>query len=424
MMLTAVGCSFRASPLDFRERLCFDDAKLHRALDELGVRYGCESAILSTCNRVELYLAREDADLPLDPGLIAEFLGETHCVPVEQIRPHLYAHPQAEAVRHLFRVAASLDSLVVGEAQIAGQVKRAYEIAQERGSAGPLLHSLFQSARLVAKRVRRETGISHGHVSVSSVAVDYVRQVFAHFDDKTILVIGAGKMGELTLRHLRHLQPRRILITNRSSEKAAAMASACSGSTLPWDKLDEGLLQADIVLSTTGAPEPIVTRRRYDEIMVRRVGGPIVILDIAVPRDFDPRIHDGDRTFLFNIDDLQRIREQTLQDRRRHVAPAEAIVEQETARFLKDWTRRRNGPVIARLTQDLDAKRQAIEKELLSHINGQLSDADRKYIQGALRLFQNQVLHGPISALAEDAIAAKGEHTLLEALRKLFWLDE
>jgi glutamyl-tRNA reductase len=184
------------------------------------------------------------------------------------------------------------------------------------------------------------------------------------------------------------------------------------------------LVQADIVLSTTGAPEPIITRRRYDEIMAGRTGGPIVILDIAVPRDFDPRIHDGDRTCLFNIDDLQRIREQTLQDRRKHVAPAEAIVEQEAARFLKDWSRRRNGPIIARLTQDLDAKRQVIEKELLSHINGQLTDADRKYIQGALRLFQNQMLHGPISALAEETHAEKAEHTLLEALRKLFRLED
>jgi glutamyl-tRNA reductase len=424
MMLNAVGCSFRATPLDLREKLSFDDAKVRLALDELGVRYGCESAILSTCNRVELYLAREDVDQALDPGLIAEFWSETNQVPAAQIRSHLYTHAQGDAVRHLFRVAASLDSLIVGEGQIAGQVKRAYELAQERGSAGPLLHALFQGARQVAKRVRHETGIAQGHVSVSSVAVDYVRQVFAHFDDKTILVIGAGKMGELTLRHLRHLQPQRILITNRSPEKADAMAGACAGSAVPWEKLEDALVQADIVLSTTGSPEPIITRRRYDEIMARRTGGPVVILDIAVPRDFDPRIHDGDRTCLFNIDDLQRIREQTLQDRRRHIAPAESIVEQETARFLKDWARRRNGPIIARLTQDLDAKRQLIEKELLGHINGQLSDADRKYIQGALRLFQNQVLHGPISALAEDTHTERSEHTLLEALRKLFRLED
>jgi glutamyl-tRNA reductase len=424
MMLTAIGCSFRGTPLDFREKLSFDETKLRLALGELGVRYGCESAILSTCNRVELYLAREDTDLLFDPGLIAEFLGEMHQVPAEQIKRHLYTHPQGDAVRHLFRVAASLDSLIVGEGQIAGQVKHAYEVARERGSAGPLLHALFQGARLVAKRVRRETGIAHGHVSVSSVAVDYVRQVFAHFDDKTILVIGAGKMGELTLRHLRQLHPRRILVTNRSPEKAEAMAVPCGGLAVPWDKLEDALAQADIVLSTTGAPEPIVTRRRYDEIMARRTGGTVVILDIAVPRDFDPRIHDGDRTCLFNIDDLQRIREQTLQDRRRHVAPAEAIVEQEAAKFIRDWARRRNGPIIARLTQDLDAKRQVIEQELLRRINGQITDADRKYIQGALRLFQSQMLHGPISALAEESRAQHGDHTLLEALRKLFRLEE
>jgi glutamyl-tRNA reductase len=424
MMLLAVGCGFRSTPLDLRERLSFDEAKLAAALDALGTRYGCEAAILSTCNRVEIYLGRADDPAPLDAGLIAEFLSETHGVPAEQIRPHLYEHTQADAVHHLFRVAASLDSLIVGEGQIAGQVKHAYEIGLARGSIGPLFHVLFQHARIAAKRVRRETGIAQGHVSVSSVAVDYVRQVFDHFGDKTILVIGAGKMGEMTLKHLKHLQPRCILVTNRSPEKAEAVAKGCGGTPVPWEKLDDALVQADIVLSTTGAPEPVVTRRRYNEILPRRAGGPVVILDIAVPRDFDPRIHDGDQTCLFNIDDLQRIREQTLNDRRKHVAPAEAIVEHEAAKFLKDWSRRRNGPVIARLTRDLDAKRRAIEAQLFSKLNGQFSDADRQNILGALRLFQNQMLHGPISALAEETHGGKGEHSLLEALRKLFRLEE
>jgi glutamyl-tRNA reductase len=424
MMLQVVGCSFHSAPIDLRERLSFDEAKMAAALDALGARFGCEAAILSTCNRVEIYIGRAADPAVLDPLLIGEFLGEVHHIRWEEIRPHLIHHSHADAVRHLFRVAASLDSLIVGEGQIAGQVKNAYEVAQTRGSIGPLLHALFQNARLVAKRVRRETGIAHGHVSVSSVAVDYVRQVFDHFGDKTILVIGAGKMGELTLRHLKHLQPRRILVTNRSPEKAEAVAQTCAGASVPWDQLDGALCQADIVLSTTGASEPIMTQRRYDEIMASRTGGPVVILDIAVPRDFDPRIHDGDRTCLFNIDDLKRIREQTLSVRRKHIAPAEAIAEQETAKFLKDWARRRNGPIIAQLTQDLDAKRRSIEKQLLDRLNGQVSEADRQHILGALRLFQNQVLHGPISALAEETHAASGEHTLLEALRKLFRLEE
>jgi glutamyl-tRNA reductase len=422
-MLVVVGCSFRTAPVEVRERLAFADAKLGPALDELGVRYGCEAAILSTCNRVELYLARADSPVGPDADLIAEFLAEFHRLSAVALRPHLYEHRQAEAVRHLFRVGASLDSLIVGEGQIAGQVKRAYELAQSRATAGPVLHALFQQARQVAKRVRAETGIARGHVSVSSAAVDYVRQVFDHFGDKTVLVIGAGKMGELTLNQLRRLQPHRILVTNRSLGKAEAVARGCGGVALPWERLDEMLARADIVLSTTGAAEPIVTKRRWEAILPHRDGGPVVILDIAVPRDFDPRIHDGDRTCLFNIDDLKRIREQTLRDRLKHVAPAERIIEEEQKRFLSEWARRRNGPVIARLTQDFEAKRQVIVTQLLDRLNGKVTDADRAYIEGAFRLLQNQFLHGPISALAEEPHEG-GKHTLLEALRKLFRLQE
>jgi glutamyl-tRNA reductase len=425
MMLLAVGCSHRNTPVEVRERLAFDGDKLARALGELGARYGCEAVILSTCNRVELYLARTDSLVAPDRELLAEFLAEFHQLPLATVAAHLYEHRNADAIRHLFRVVSSLDSMLVGEGQIAGQVKRAYELAQQHAAvgAGSLLHALFQQAHRVAKRVRTETGISRGHVSVSSAAVDYVRQVFEHFHDKKVLVIGAGKMGELTLRHLRQLRPRRIWVTNRSPEKAATVAAGCDGQAVPWEELDDVLARADIVLSTTGAAEPIVTLERYERIRARRAAGTVVILDIAVPRDFDPRIHDGDRTCLFNIDDLKRIREQTLKDRQKHIAPAEAIIEQEQARFLSDWTRRRNGPIIARLTQDFEAKRRAILAQLLQRLNGRLSDADRDYIEGAFRRFQNQCLHGPISTLAEEA-SEGGHHTLLEALRKLFRLQE
>jgi glutamyl-tRNA reductase len=423
MKLLLVGCNYRTAPIELREKLAFDAPKLGAALGELESRYGCEAVILSTCNRVELYLARaHDQPLP-DRELIAEFLSEVHGVPAGELHKSLYGLQNGEVIRHLFRVVASLDSLIVGEAQIAGQVKRAYELAQAQGTAGPMLHLLFQHGNVVAKRVRTETGIARGHVSVSSVAVDYVRQVFDRFDDKTILVIGAGKMGELTLRHLRDLQPERILVTNRSPEKAVAVAQGCAGQAVPWEQLDDALAQADIVLSTTGAPEPIMPRRRFDDILARRTGGTIVILDIAVPRDFDPRIHDGDRACLFNIDDLQRIREQTLGERKKHIAPAEAIVEQEVKRFQSDWLRRRNGPIIARLTQEFEARRQEIVRQLMARLNGRLSPDDRSYIEGAFRLLQNQFLHGPISALAEESPDA-GQHTLLEALRKMFRLEE
>jgi glutamyl-tRNA reductase len=210
------------------------------------------------------------------------------------------------------------------------------------------------------------------------------------------------------------------LVTNRSPDKAATVAAECGGQPVPWEQLDEALAIADIVLSTTGAPEPIVPKRRWNAIQSRRSAGPVVILDIAVPRDFDPQIHDGDRTCLFNIDDLNRIREKTLEERREHIAPAESIVEHEVQRFRRDWTRRRHGPVIALLTQDLDRKRMAVVQQLLAKLNGRMTPEDQRYIEGAFRLLQNQFLHGPISALDE---AAKEGHSLLEAMRKLFRLE-
>jgi glutamyl-tRNA reductase len=254
--------------------------------------------------------------------------------------------------------------------------------------------------------------------------VDYVRQVFERFDDKTVLVIGAGKMGELTLRHLRQLRPRRILVTNRSLDKAEAVAAGCGGSPIPWAKLDTALAEADIILSTTGAPQPIVSLERYRAARKRGRGSPVVILDIAVPRDFDPRVHDGDETCLFNIDDLKRIREQTLRERRKHIAAAEAIVAEETQRFWRDWGRRRNGPLIARLTEDFESKRRAILQQLFARLNGRLTDEDRATIEGAFRLLQNQILHGPISALTEEVTRDGSGHSLREALRQLFRLGE
>jgi glutamyl-tRNA reductase len=417
--LCLIGCSFHTAPVALRERLALDEARTAATLTELLARFGGEAALLCTCNRWEAYLAGTTADA----DRLAGFLAEWQRVEPAELRPHLYEHRDAAAVRHLFRVAASLDSLIVGEGQIAGQVKQAYELARQSAAAGPLLHALFQHARVVAKRVRSETGIGQGHVSVSSVAVDYVKQVFAHFDDKTVLVIGAGKMGELTLKHLRGLRPKRIVVTNRSSAKAEAVAAGCGGAAVPWEKLDDALAAADIVLSTTGAPEPIMDRRRFAKVLARRTGGPMVILDIAVPRDFDPAIHDGDQVCLFNIDDLTRIREETLADRKRHVAPAEAVAEAEAKRFVGEWGRRRVGPVIAQLNEDFDRKRQAVVGQLLGRLNGKITDADRQTIEGAFRLLQNQFLHGPISALGE-ASREGGGSTLLEALRQLFRLRE
>jgi glutamyl-tRNA reductase len=424
MLLSTTGCNFRHSPVEVREKLAFTEARQAAALDELAGRYGCEAVVLSTCNRVEIFLARAEGENMPGIDLVSEFLGASHGLPADWAKPHLYQFTGTDAIRHLCRVAASLDSMIVGEGQIASQVKRAYEAAHVRGTVGPALHSVFQHAQRVAKRVRTETGIARGNVSVSSVAVAYVQEVFDHFGDKTILVIGAGKMGELTLKHLKRLLPRQILVANRSAEKAEALARQCAGTAVAWDQLDQALTGADVVLSTTGAPEPIVDRARFDKLLGQRSSGrPMVILDIAVPRDFDPRIHDGDRAFLFNIDDLQRIRDRTLSDRGKHLGAAETIVEQECTRFFAEWQRKKNGPLIAKLTEDFEAKRLAIVAQLMARLNGKLSEGDREQIDGAFRLLQNKFLHSPISALAEEPQGDR-RHTLRDALRKLFRLDE
>ncbi len=425
MMLLLVGLNHRTAGVELRERLAFDDEQRPRALQTLASRHGCEAALVSTCNRVELYLGGMPP-AALNAELVAEFLSEFHGVPVEQIRPALYTRQGEEAVQHLFRVAAGLDSLVLGEEQIAGQVKQAYELADEAGSVGPVLHSLFQHARVVTKRIRTETGIAQGKVSVSSLAVEYVTEVFAHFHDKTVLVIGAGKMGELTLRHLKGLAPQRILVTNRSPEKARQVAAECGGEPLPFEQLDDALARADIILSTTGSPEPIVTLERFQRTLPQRDGRPAAIIDIAVPRDFDPRIGQLDEVdVLVNVDDLQQVRERVLRGRSRHVPAAEAIVKAESDRFLKDYSWRRTGPAnaIAQLSQEWDEIRRQIQAQCFGKLNGKLTEADQAVIEGAFKLMQNKFLHAPISVLREESRRESG-HGLLEAIYKLFRLHE
>jgi glutamyl-tRNA reductase len=424
MMLLVVGANFRTAPVELREALAFERDKLERGLAELTARYGAEAVILSTCNRVEVYLGRLAAEVPPSTDLIAEFLAEFHHLGYDQLRPALYGHSGPAAVHHLFRVAASLDSLVLGEGQIAGQVKQAYESAQRAGTVGPLLHALFQQARVVAKRVRSETGIAHGKVSVSSLAVDYLTQVFDHFGDKTVLVIGAGKMGELTLKQLRGLGPGRVLVTNRSPEKARQVAATCNGIPLPFEQLNDGLAAADVILSTTGAPEPIVTLERFQQIAPARQGRHLAIIDIAVPRDFDARIVQSDLVdLLVNVDDLHAVREHVLRGRVKHVPAAEAIVKVEEERFLKEWTRRRAAPAIARLHEEWDAIRKEIQAQCFSKLNGKLTPQDQAVIEGALRLLQNKLMHAPLSVLREEA-HREGGGGLLEAIYKLFRLND
>ena len=418
-----LGCNFQTASVELRERLAFAPDEVTNTLNQLTTRHSCEAMILSTCNRVEMVMVPTDDTANFGQQQASEFLSESRKLPSDSLRNHVYYYQGDAAIRHLCRVASSLDSLIVGEGQIAGQVKQAYELAHGIGATGSYLNRLVPHVLRTAKRVRTETGIAVGHVSVSSVAVDYVRQVFDHFHDKTVLIIGAGKMGRLTLKHLQELQPGRILVTNRSPLRAKQLADACDGEPVPWEQLDDSLVRADIVVSTTGSAETIMTKERFQKQIRPRRTRMLVILDIAVPRDFDPAIHDGDRVCLFNIDDLTRVREQMLAKRRAHVPPAEAIIEAEVKRFQDDWDRRRSGPVISQLNAEVDKLRDEVLGPLLSKLDGSLSEADRRSVEYAFKLFQSKILHGPIAALQKAHRDGEG-HSLLEALTKLFRLGE
>jgi len=301
-------------------------------------------------------------------------------------------------------------------------VKEAYDAAQKAEATGPLLNVLFPAATRVSRRVRTETKVADGHASVSSAAVEFLRPIFDTFTDKTVLVIGAGEMGRLTLNHIRELNPARVLVTNRSPDRAATLAAEYGGQLIPWEQLDDALIQADIVLSTTGAPEPIVTRRRFDEkVRPRRGSRTLVVFDMAVPRDFDPRLHDGDRVSVFNVDDLNRVADQAAAERRKYLPAADAIVMGEVVKFVQDWNRRKDGPVIGQLTAEVDRLRESMVMPLLAKMKGKLSPAELEHIEGAFRLFQSKLLHGPIAALQE---ASRTGHsgTLRDALMKLFGL--
>lgn len=427
MRLLALGLDHRSAPTAVREALAFDDPARDRALDRLRSAHdGTEFVILSTCNRVELYAAADDdANLPGVDDLTA-FLADVHGRAPDVLAGHLVAHHDEAVVGHLFRVAASLESLVLGEGQILGQVRDAYKGAVARRAVGPIFHELFQQALRVGKLVREQTGLDQGKLSVASVAVDVARSVFDHFADKTVLVIGAGKMAELTLQHLKGLRPGRIIVTNRNPERAASAAARWGGEAADFERLGLSLIEADVVISTTAADEPIVRRDAYARVQRARRNRLALILDIAVPRDFDPAIGQLDQVLLYNVDDLKAQVEENLRGRRRGIEPAAALIERETAACLASLRHQRHaGALLRQLGDSADAVRRR-ELDRLFAARPDLSPADREAIGHAMLRLQNQILHHPRAALrsAGTAPGPEGPHPLLTFFRHLFGLAE
>ena len=332
MNLILLGVSHRTAPVELRERLDFSSGNVGDAVQELATRAAVpECVVLSTCNRSEIYVGGSDTGRTRED--VIAFLSEFHRLPPEHFLPHLFTLEGRDVVTHLFRVAAGLDSVVVGEPQILGQVKEAFQAAHQQRCVGPLMERLFTSSFGVGKRVRSETAIGEGAVSVSFEAVAIARKIFERLDGRKVLVVGAGDISKLTAQHLRTSGVGEIIITSRTAAHADALAASVKGRAVPWRDMMTALGEADIVITATGAPRHIITRADVVAVTSRRRSDPLYIIDIAVPRDVEPSVGDIEQVFLYNIDDLQKFVQKNVSNRGAEVGRAEAIVADEVTRF-------------------------------------------------------------------------------------------
>ncbi len=409
--LRVVGLSHRSAPLEVREKFAVAsgaqvDAQ-KRAVSIPGAR---EAVLLSTCNRVELY-----SDAPAEA--IARFFAETAGRPLAEIEPVLYRHEGAEAVAHLFRVSASLDSLVLGEDQILAQVKGAYDAAAKAGTVAGTLHPVFQAAIKAGKRVRRETKIGERMLSVSSVAVDFVQKVFSDLTQRSVLLVGAGEAARLTLVHLRARGVATVRIANRSLENAKKLCEELGGEPVPMESLAEQLVKADVVLTSVGAAQPLVTAAAVAKAAKARRGRSLFFLDIAVPRDVEPAVEKLPGVFVYNLDDLQAIVRENYGKRKEDLDAAIGVVADEVERYLGRERHRRLGPLVAAVVERMEQTTAAEVAETLAALNG-LSPEARAAIEQLGERLVKKLLHAPLTAIREEARSSDddGPQRLLEKL--------
>jgi glutamyl-tRNA reductase len=403
-VIVLVGLSHRTSPLPVRESLAFTKDRLSEALRRMRQEAGVsEAMILSTCNRVELY-GRSDGAVAIGSRL-EEFFCSYHARPLQEITPYLYRLSGPDAVRHAFRVAASLESMVIGEPQILGQVKEAYQIAEEAGTLGSALNALRNRSLAAAKRARTETGIGQNAVSVSYVAVELARKIFGELRDENVLLVGAGKMSELAARHLVRSGARATVLGGRTFEKAEELAAALGGRAVPFESLRAELAAADIVISGTGAPGIVIHREDVEHARAARGGRhqrPLFLIDIAVPRDIDPAVRKMSGVFLYDLDDLRAVSEANLRERQKEAAAAEALVEREVREFL-EWQKSLDVvPILIELRKRGDEIRRR-EIERARKRLGPLTPEQEAALEVATSAIVNKLLHPPIVHLKEIA---------------------
>jgi glutamyl-tRNA reductase len=417
MKLLLTGLNHKTAPVELRERLAIspdDLAEETRALlEHPGIR---EGIILSTCNRVEMLVCYEGDDPALPVYLNRHFSIDT-----QSLQPHLYEHHETEAVRHIFRVAASLDSMVVGEPQILGQVKESYSAARSVGAVGGNLERLLQGAFSAAKKVRTETQIGSSSVSIASVAVDLARKIFGSLEGKRVLLVGAGKMSELAARHLMQQGARSIVVSNRTQERAIKLAQKFEGHVIPFEQLHTRADEADIVITSTGSADFLFRPPHAQQFLHRRRNRPMFFIDIAVPRDIDPAINRLDGIFLYDIDDLQSVATSNLSDRSREAERAEAILEQELIRYQRRLETLDVVPTLVRLQSYAEDVRQAELRRAQSRLQS-LTPEQISAVEAVTRGLVNKFLHHPLQAL--KTAAREGDSATIEAIRNAFHLPE
>jgi len=421
MKLHITGVSHKTAPVEIRESLAFRPETLAAALADLKACDGVmEAVILSTCNRVEITVTSEDR---CDPQAIVDaFLADHKHVNPERIAPHLFRHDGRDAIHHLFRVAASLDSMVVGEPQILGQLKAAYTSAKECGALCGWLDSLMSRAFGIAKRVRSETGVGQMAVSVSYAAVELARKIFGDLQNRTIMIVGAGKMSELAARHLRRSGASHVFVTNRTHERAVDMAALFQGTPVEYSRFVSMLPEVDIVITSSGAPHYILHKDEMQRVISARRNKPMFLIDIAVPRNIEPTVNDVDNVYLYDIDDLQEVVNSNLRERMKEAEHAEEMVKDEVDRMMTRLKVAEVTPAIVSLQEQLELIR-SVEIEKMRRKCGPLTPEMEHAIEAMTRAIINKVAHGPISELRNHAGNPEGAH-VVAAIKKAFHLQD
>ena len=405
-----------------REKLAVGERQLPDALARLPqLKKVSEGAVLSTCNRTEVYAV---VDPVVDPDdLLADYLADSHDVARHDFDGHLYCYKDSAAATHLFSVTAGLDSMILGEPDIQRQVKQALEATQSAGSVGTVLNRLFQDALVAGKRARTETGISRGAASVGAVAVERATQIFGEtLAGCTVLVLGAGKMSEITAKHLQAKGSPAVIVANRTHEKAVQLAEQFGGSAKRFEELPQALLAADIVVCSTAAPHPVVTRPLIKEAMRARHNRELFLIDIAVPRDVEPAVGDLDNVYLYNIDDLNHLVADARQTRAGEVAAARQIIDEGVADYVRWWHSLEVAPVIVAVRDKLSDLRAAELARLRSKM-GEVSDKDWRSIEAAFEALTNKIAH-PATVAIKQSVQTGGDPAALDTIRKTFGIEE